>query len=280
MISNNFIKNIYIMEGIILPQSIIWPTIKNKTVSLGSDSDSDGSCSDTDSSDTDSSDTDTSNTGSDISDSDGESNSRDLDKLSISTKKQNIKTKSKQIVKTKSKQINKSKKKRKQTNSDDSDSTIDVDDTENDTDTEDQIYKNSDNGDVSDIPVYDGIEPYFIFKRRWDEFILNKNKHIHIKILEFLNKLLNTKYTNLISIKKITYDMIPCPKKFSQILTSDQDYVSTFRIRHGSTIPTVKMLANLLSKINFSFVEVDTGKELYYTVKPKSGIARVSGMNR
>jgi hypothetical protein len=167
----------------------------------------------------------------------------------------------------------------------DSDSAIDVEDTyindsysfsEDESDSEDSDKKSSELDtecfDTTKPPVYDGIEPYFMFKRRWDNFIQNKeSKRIYVKILEFLNRLFSAKYTNLKSIKKITLDLIPTPKKFIDIMTSsDQNYVQIFKIRYSQSIPTFKMLDNLLAKVNFSLVMVDTGKELYYSIKPKS----------
>jgi hypothetical protein len=123
---------------------------------------------------------------------------------------------------------------------------------------------------ISASPVYDGVEPYFIFKRKWDAFFQNKqNKHIHITILKFLNKLLCTNYMSLISIKKIPFDMIPTSKKFTDLMTSDQDYVETFKIKYKQNIPSVKMIDNLLAKVNFSLIEVDNGNEIYYSIKPR-----------
>ena len=122
---------------------------------------------------------------------------------------------------------------------------------------------------VNDIPVYDGIEPYFMFKRRFDMFIHTKCcKRIYELILEFLNKLLCTKYTNLRSIKKITFDMIPSSKKFTDMILFNQEYIDTFKIIYNEYIPTSMMINNLLGKVNYSLVEVNIKNELYYTVKP------------
>ena len=133
-----------------------------------------------------------------------------------------------------------------------------------------KILLDKEYSNISASPVYDGVEPYFIFKRKWDAFFQNKqNKHIHITILKFLNKLLCTNYMSLISIKKITFDMIPTSKKFTDLMTSDQDYVETFKIKYKQNIPSVKMIDNLLAKVNFSLIEVDNGNEIYYSIKPR-----------
>lgn len=169
----------------------------------------------------------------------------------------------------------------------DSESEIDVEDTYHiASDSEDELDKSKnklkskvliDNeySNVSEPPVYDGVEPYFIFKRKWDAFLQSKqNKRIHVMILEFLNRLLNTKYTSLRSIKKITFDMIPTPKKFIDMMTSDRDYIETFKIKYSQNIPTIKMIDNLLAKVNFSLIEIDTGKQLHYAIKLRSTSAR------
>jgi hypothetical protein len=121
--------------------------------------------------------------------------------------------------------------------------------------------------DYSKPPVYDGEEPYFMFKRRFDKYIENKHKHKHEKIIEFLNKLFSTKYTNLRTIKKITLDMMPTSDEFVDLMNSDSKNSEMFKIRYNKTIPVHKMINNLLNKINYSFVEKDNGKEIFYSIK-------------
>jgi len=168
----------------------------------------------------------------------------------------------------------------------DSESEIDVEDTyQVASDSEDESEKKKNNvvtedeySNTHESPVYDGVEPYFIFQRRWEAFCQSKqSKHIHELMLDFLNKLFCTNYKSLRSIKKITTDMIPTPKKFTDMMMSDRDYIETFKIRYSQNIPTIKMLNNLLAKVSYSMVEVDKGKKLHYVIKPRSVSAR-SGM--
>jgi hypothetical protein len=120
-----------------------------------------------------------------------------------------------------------------------------------------------------DIPIYDGIEPYYMFERRLHKYIETKqNKHIHETILEFLNLIFKSEYKSLKSIKKISKDLIPSSKKFVNILKSDNLYVETFKIRYNQNIPTEKMINKLLEKISYRFVEKNNGKSIYYDVKP------------
>lgn len=205
---------------------------------------------------------------------------------SISSKKTTQDVEKKQI-KSKAK-INDKSKKQETVPDSDSESEIDVEDTyrvgsdsdddlpkDKNKDKKSKVVVDDEYADTSKPPVYDGVEPYFLFKRRWDAFIQSKQcKRVHVTILEFLNKLLCTKYTSLRSIKKITFDMIPTPKKFTDMMTSDRDYIETFKIKYSQSIPTSKMIDNLLGKVNYSLVEVDTGKELYYAVKPRSVSSR------
>src|SRR5690606_11709752 len=94
----------------------------------------------------------------------------------------------------------------KNNTSDDSDSNTEIDIQIND-DTSTDIDSDKDNIIDDKPPVYDGDEPYYCFKRRWDAYIQNKQtKYLYTRILNFLNQLMNTKYTNLLAMKKITLD--------------------------------------------------------------------------
>jgi hypothetical protein len=121
--------------------------------------------------------------------------------------------------------------------------------------------------DIEQCPVYDQKEPYFKFKRRWDAYMVHKKYGlIHKTMLEFLNKLFNTEYTGLISMKKININLIPTAKQFSKLFESDEKY-KIFKIKHNRNVPVDKIIDTLLSKINYSFVKNQEQKNIYYTIK-------------
>ena len=120
----------------------------------------------------------------------------------------------------------------------------------------------------SDLPIYDGIEDYYKFRRRWDKYIQNKRKKSkYDNILKFINLLFNTDYKSLAKMKKITYDMIPSTKKIAEIMSDNPDMEDSLKLRCNEAVPTSKLIDTLLSRINFSFVEIDNGKEIYFSVK-------------
>jgi hypothetical protein len=120
-------------------------------------------------------------------------------------------------------------------------------------------------------PVYDGEEPYYLFKRRWDAYINNKlTQTLHMHILSFINTLFDSEYTSLISIKKIDEKKIPAPKYVVDLIKEDNNYRKLFKIKYSLNIPSPKMIDSLLNKINFSFVKMENKKSVYYCIK--SGI--------
>lgn len=142
---------------------------------------------------------------------------------------------------------------------------------------EDNSEDNSDDTDSID-ELFDGKRtfkndiPYYITRRKINEYIQKKeNYKMHSNIIFILNKIFKTKFTSLSEMKKITFDKIPSPQKFSKIMRSYPNLDDEFNIRHTSKyniIPTHKMINAILNKIKYSFVEIETDTEIYYTVKP------------
>jgi len=122
-------------------------------------------------------------------------------------------------------------------------------------------------------PVYDGVEPYYIYKRRLDLYLNNKmNRPLHTQILNFINILFDSEYTSLISIKKIEATKIPISKYIVDLIKEDENFKKLFKIRCSENIPSDKMIDSLLNKVNFSFVKIESKKGDYYCVK--TGINR------
>jgi hypothetical protein len=118
-------------------------------------------------------------------------------------------------------------------------------------------------------PVYDGVEPYYIFSRKWNTYVEKmRTKKIHNYILSFMNKLLSGDYKSLLEMKMITYDKIPSSKKLSGLIKQEPEYEKILKMKYDKNIPVVKVIDMLMSRINFSFVEFETKKETYYSVKP------------
>lgn len=183
----------------------------------------------------------------------------------------------KTIMKKETVPSRKSKQCKKKTQTDESeytDSEIEIDEDNNQDsldDTEEQDKDGDDSQEKEDTkpPVYDGTEPYYIFIRRWNAYMAAKqSKQLHSLVLEFLNKLLDKEYKSLISIKKIPIDSIPDTKVLSELIKSNDAYSKAFKLRCGDK-PSHKVIDTLLSKINFSLVEVEDKNKRYYSIKHK-----------
>lgn len=146
----------------------------------------------------------------------------------------------------------------------------------NESDTNENNEDNTDNEQIlNNPPVYDGIEPYYLFKRRWDSYMNNKLNHtLRKNILEFINSLFDTEYTNLISIKRIDEKDIPASRYIVDLIKEDPNYRKLFKIRCSTNISSPKMINSLLNKIEFSFVKMETNNGNYYCVK--AGIINTS----
>ena len=124
-------------------------------------------------------------------------------------------------------------------------------------------------------PVYDGVEEYYLFKRRWDAYMDYKlNNTLRNYILEFINALFDTEYTNLMYIERIDENIIPASKYVVDLIKEDPNYKKLFKIRCSTNISSPKMINSLLNKVGFSFVKMVSNKGSYYCVK--SGIVDTS----
>jgi len=183
------------------------------------------------------------------------------------------KTKSKSALKTKSNQIPGTKNMPKKNKIDlysDSESNIDND---NDDSSENEINDTTEQSIDIDPPVYDDKEPYFIFRRKWDYYVQNKlSRNRHTKILSFMNDLLKTNVKSLIMIKNIDPATLPSTQDFIDLMaSSDKDYgkAINLRIDISQENTTISLINALLSRVDYSFVEVHIKKKILYTIKPK-----------
>ena len=117
-------------------------------------------------------------------------------------------------------------------------------------------------------PVYDGEEPYYIFKRKWDAYLDNKiTGTLHTHILSYMNSLFETEYTSLISIKKIEEKDIPLNRYAVDLIKEDTNYKKLFKIKYSLNVPTHKIIDRLLNTVNLSFVKINNKNGNYYCVK-------------
>jgi hypothetical protein len=154
----------------------------------------------------------------------------------------------------------------------DHDSVIEVDDKSSDFEDVEELIDDLEESTKTTIldmpPVYDGVEPYFMFKRRWDAYHQKKiNGKLHTHVLNFLNELFDAEYKSLISIKKIKADDMPPPKQVVDVINNNTDFKNNFKIKYSQNIPSYKMINSLLNKVDFSFVESKTKRYTYYSVK-------------
>jgi hypothetical protein len=116
------------------------------------------------------------------------------------------------------------------------------------------IVKKKDD-DITKPPVYDGIEPYHIYMRKFDRYIQFMNhKNMHELILRFMNELFEEEHKSLREIVNISLDKIPSCKRFMDIYEGNDEYKDTFKLKSPYGVSPEILLDRIMSKIGFSFV--------------------------
>ena len=113
-------------------------------------------------------------------------------------------------------------------------------------------------------PIYDGDEPIYKFKRRWDMYIENKtNKDKYTNVLKFINNVFKTEYKNLLSIKELDEKNIPTPKKLVKLI--NKEFKNCFDIKYNDT--SIAIINNILNIISYSLIMLTKNNKTYYRVK-------------
>jgi hypothetical protein len=98
---------------------------------------------------------------------------------------------------------------------------------------------------IKSAPIYDPKEPFYIFKRKLDNFIFNvERKKLYNEILAIMNKLFDTKYNELSKFVKIT-NIPKLPDNIIKKYGLNNDFSNN------------KNLNILLSKIKYSLITYD-----------------------
>lgn len=121
-------------------------------------------------------------------------------------------------------------------------------------------------------PVYDGIEPYYLFRRRINAYLQTlRYKSTHENILNLLNESMCTNYKCLLEIKKINKKKIPSCEKLLEIASRNSKYDVLIGIMKESEKNKInqscQLINKLLNTIKFSLLEIPIGKETYCTIK-------------
>lgn len=108
-------------------------------------------------------------------------------------------------------------------------------------------------------PVYDGVEPYYKFQRRWTEYIASLGDDMDDLGLQFLNEAFNTSFTSITSVRGIKQNQIPTIQTLIDMFEGTDDYKKKFKIRCNKNMEPLNVINNLLKKINYSFIKTNQG---------------------
>ena len=170
---------------------------------------------------------------------------------------------------------------KKKINESDEDSFIDIDKSNesNESNESDKSNKSDESKNTTfkfidkSVPVYDGVEEYYLFVRRWDAYTRRiTDKQLYDNILNFINQLFSTEFKCLLEIKKLDEKLFPHPQKIVDIIQLNENFKRLFRIKYNQNIPTPKMLNSLLNKVKLSLIRIEGEKKTYYYIK--SGIQK------
>jgi len=110
------------------------------------------------------------------------------------------------------------------------------------------------------FPTYDGSEPLYLYRERLNEYLIKLKKEEYVVVLELFNKILNKKYKSLTEIKKINMDLYDINNIISIIKENKSILDEKFNIDVNnleSEEQVIKIIKNLVLKINFSFLKKD-----------------------
>lgn len=114
-------------------------------------------------------------------------------------------------------------------------------------------------------PVYDGVEPLYIFRRKMMDYLETQKFDRLSDTLKLINLILNTEYKYVMDMKRVTN--LPTKKQVVQILDENEELVKKLGLSMDM-MDVAHYINNMLNRLGFSFMEyngVDGNK--YYMVK-------------
>lgn len=125
-------------------------------------------------------------------------------------------------------------------------------------------------------PVYDMSKPLYIFQREMERFLSFKSKDKKDAMLDLINILLKKEKRSLLEYKNIPLEELPDENdilELSKILDEKPEISNPLKIKRiDYSLPPNKIIHNLLSRIDYSFIEFTyTHKNktyINYTIKP------------
>jgi hypothetical protein len=125
------------------------------------------------------------------------------------------------------------------------------------------------------FPQYDGTEDLCTYRAKLNAYLLNSKKEEYNIILEFANKLFEKQHKSLGEFKNLDMTMY----KMCDALSIINDYVSIFNKKFKLKLNIddlkddeemidymVKIVRQLMVRINFSFPRKKIGKKYYYSI--------------
>lgn len=120
-------------------------------------------------------------------------------------------------------------------------------------------------GRANKPPVYDGVEPLYIFRRKMMDYLESQKSDRLSDTLKLLNLILNTEYKYVMDMKRVIN--LPTKKQVVRILDENEELVKKLGLSmDADNVP--HYLNNMLNRLGFSFMEyngIDGNK--FYTVK-------------
>lgn len=114
----------------------------------------------------------------------------------------------------------------------------------------------------NNVPQYDPSEPYYIYRRKLEQYFISQQSKYVSDTLDFLNLLFDSDYQHLTDMKKIT--SIPSFERVIDIIDKHKSLCERLRIKKKDEISDTLILINyLLKKSGFCLVKYGEKMQFY-----------------
>jgi len=114
----------------------------------------------------------------------------------------------------------------------------------------------------NNVPQYNPDEPYYIYRRKLEQYFMSQQSKYVSDTLDFLNLLFDSDYQHLTDIKKIT--SIPPFERVIDIIDKHKSLCERLRIKKKDEISDTLILINsLLKKSGFCLVKYGEKMQFY-----------------
>ncbi len=114
------------------------------------------------------------------------------------------------------------------------------------------------------VPQFNPDEPYYIFRRKLDQYFISQQIPKLTDTINLMNLLLNTDHTHILEFTKIM--TFPSVQQIDDIIDKHVDLCKRLHIKKKEIDDTFTFMNSILKKVGFTLIKCGT-KNTYYRIK-------------